>query len=158
MKPLFFFLLLAFTSQLHAQDLIGHSSKQVKKHMLIYMNNNQYKKFTIEEKATELTYKLREDTVQPVDFHYEFDPKGKCFAISTFAQCLDCVENALKTSLSHNKFGWVKLNDSTWVSSYRHSLQMVLKKNEGEPAVHTLDIRKMLWSKTWYNDQLAGKN
>ncbi|QEC44180.1 hypothetical protein [Pseudobacter ginsenosidimutans] len=157
MKPLFFLLLLAFTSQLHAQDLIGHSPKQVRKHMLIYMQQNRYNKFLVEEKDTEIIFRLREDSVQPVNFRYEFDSKGKCFAFSTLAHCRECVESALKTTLANNKFGWTKLNDSTWISSYRHSLQMVLKKNEEEGAVHTLDIRKMLWSRTWYNDQLAGK-
>ena len=131
MNPLFFILLLAFTSQLHAQDLIGHSPKQGKKHMLIYMQQNRYNKFFVEEKDTEIIFRLREDSVQPVNFRYEFDPKGKCFAFSTLAHCRECVES--------------------------HSLQMVLKKNEEGGAVHTLDIRKMLWSRTWYNDQLAGK-
>lgn len=158
MKPLLLFLLLTAAATLHAQNYIGYSPKQVKKQMQLYMRNHHYQKFTVEESATAITFKLREDSIHQVDFRYEFDPKGKCFATCTHAQCVECIEKTLQAALGHKKYGWIKLNDSTWISSFRHSLQMVLKKNEGEGALSSLDIRKMLWSKRWYEDKLAGRN
>ncbi len=53
--------------------------------MQLYMRNHHYQKFTVEEKANAITFKLREDSIQQVNFRYEFDPKGKCFATGTYA-------------------------------------------------------------------------
>lgn len=157
MKPLLLFILLISGLSLHAQQYIGLSPEKVKKKMRSYMKFYKYSQFSIEEKKNEISFLLREEKVQHANFKYEFDPAGKCFASGIYGYCLECVEKELKISLKMKRYGWVKLNDSTWLSSWRRSLQMTLKKPEVDGGMYCLDIRKMVWSRTWYEDRIAGK-
>ncbi|MBO9633214.1 MAG: hypothetical protein J7578_08850 [Chitinophagaceae bacterium] len=158
MKPLFLFFFLITSFSLAAQQqYIGLTTGQVKRHMRSYIKFYKYTMFTMEEKKNEISYLLREDKVQHTDFKYEFDPKGKCIASGVYGNCLQCIERDLNLVLKKDRYGWVKINDSTWLSSYRRSLQMTMKKNVGEGFMYGLDIRKMIWSRTWYNDRIAGK-
>lgn len=148
-------LLFILCNALQAQFYIGFSRQKVKRETAAYMRSNNYKNYTIRDSAYATDVILREEKVQPVTFRYEFTPKDKCFGKTVTADCYECIEKSLLFALDQQKYGWVKLNDSTWISSLKHSLQMTVhKNNEGQS---DLEIRQMIWSKTIYADLLSAR-
>ncbi|NML21533.1 hypothetical protein HHL16_11650 [Pseudoflavitalea sp. G-6-1-2] len=146
-------LLLIFCNALQAQFYIGFSRQKVKHETDSYMRSNHYKNYTVTDSAYITDVVLHDTLVQPVTFRYEFTPKGKCFGKVVSANCYECIEKSLLFALDQHKYEWVKLNDSTWISSLKHSLQMTLNKEVD--GVSSLEIRQMIWSKSVYFDLLS---
>ena len=135
-----------------AQDYIGDSKKVLKRKMERYMKSNQYKQYQVAETDTSIVYHLREEKVQHVDFCYQIDPKGVCFATITSSPCFECVDKNLKSVLEQKRYGWKQLSNNTWISDYKHCLQLTLARDAAGST--TLEIRKMLWSKRLHAELL----
>jgi hypothetical protein len=137
-----------FTKSVSAQGYIGNSYKEVHKKLKKYKPGNDSAQVTISDSAGFLRMAVRGTTFQPADFTYGFDDKGKCRSEKVIAYCDACYEKFLKAVLDVKRFGWKKINENQYISSFKHRMMIELPVKE-ETAFFYLILRTN-WTKETY--------
>lgn len=145
-------LLLAGTVSLSAlaQDFVGDNRKKVRKGLERYMAHTGVRT-TIGETDSTLFLFLRDPQFKPADFIFHFDRRNHCDRALRSA-CDSCIEKYLKEALANTAYGWVKKNDSTWLSAYSRHLLM---ERSGEAGARVLTVRRIDWRREDYDRFLA---
>lgn len=92
---------------------------------------------------------------QPVTFEYTFDSNKKCISEKVTAYCDSCYKKYLNELLSKKKFGWKRLNENQYISSYKWELMIELPVREEKSLFY--DLLKVDWNRETYSMLLEGR-
>ncbi len=141
-----FFALLPFSG--FTQIYINSTKGDVKKELLLYIENNGKTKATISETDSSLLLKIPGTKTEEVNFVYTFDKTNLCLSQKVIAQCDTCIDKYLQDALRLVKYKWRKINENQYISSFEEKLIVELPADGKE---YSFTILRSDWSKILYD-------
>lgn len=145
--------LLLFSFSCFSQNYINKTKAQVKKELNDYVSKNDTLNASISETDTAMVLSIKDLKTLPADFIYRFDKTGKCKSEKIMAGCDSCFTKYLQAALDRKKYGWKKINENQYVSSFAARILIELPADDKD---FSFIILRTEWTKQMY-DLLTGK-
>lgn len=136
-----------------SQAYLGHPKSTVRSGLKRYIKTHGLTNSLITEQGDTITLRINDPATQPATFRYIFDEGHWCIAEQK-TSCDKCVAELLKTILATEKYEWVKINETTYVSKYSKKRKVQVTDGENGKCV---EIAKIKWGKIEYEQWLAAK-
>jgi hypothetical protein len=115
-----FLLLISVSAAGFSQSLINDYRNIARRQVRNYARQAHYKTI-LNEGDTSLSLLVRDSTVGRADFIYDFSKPGRygtCDRETVILCCDSCLRKFLNPVLATNRYRWVRINDSLYVSSF----------------------------------------
>lgn len=155
MRTIIVFVCLVLTTSLaFSQGMIGYNKRATRKALEKYNKEHHFTNSSIRTEPYLISLEVRDSTVSPVTFNYLFDKSGKCHTEQKITSCEICYKNLMDNLLGKQKYAWVKVNDSLYVSKYSKKRMITLSV---ENNYRHIEVSKASWTKAAYARLLTGK-
>jgi hypothetical protein len=148
------FLLLAIARWSSAQGLLDRNKQQVRAALNDYSTKNRLKT-KVKETDSSMSLLVRDNSPSSLDLYFHFSRSGRCDQEKRTSNCDSCFQKYLRETLAKEKFEWIKLSDSLYITAYSKKMMMQTKSANGN---YTYLIRKVRWKQKQYDALLKRKS
>lgn len=136
---------LLISSHSFAQGFINGSKHRATRYFGKLMNKG-VPIAVLKETDSTLFYLIRDSSFQDLDIYLHFSKSGKCDRETRIAGCDTCFQKYLTTLVNAEKFGWLEINETSYISKFSKKLILEI------PAPFTYVIRPFKMTKKEYKE------